>query len=403
MNKKTTLEEAVQGAFQFQKNAGYTTITLEGMNCVYNRLLKLAKKRGDLYLSDELTEAFLKDCLDSKNHCYSRVKHNAHRRCIRWITQFIETGTTFIKRYSKPITLDITEEFKESLKIYDISEKSSGLSESSLVKNRRPIRYLLEYMTKLGYNQLSDIKHGDTINAIQEMLEKHYSPSSLITAICGMRRFYRMFDELHPFCLEIPARIPRKRDIIDTYTEEEQDKIYAYLISNQCSSRDIAICLLSFETGIRSVDICNLKLENIDWKHDMIHIVQSKTQRALNLPLRSSYGNAIMNYVLNERPKSDLPYVFLSANMPYSKLNVTWHIVKNSIESAGVTTTNRLTGTRMFRHNVASTMVKRGIPLPVIAEELGHKSMDSTMVYISTNQQKLSTLTLPLPKGGFIK
>lgn len=57
----------------------------------------------------------------------------------------------------------------------------------------------------------------------------------------------------------------------------------------------------------------------------------------------------------------------------------------------------------MFRHNAASTMVRKGIPLPIIAEELGHKSQDSTMVYISTDHIKLSSLTLPVPKGGLIK
>lgn len=59
-----------------------------------------------------------------------------------------------------------------------------------------------------------------------------------------------------------------------------------------------------------------------------------------------------------------------------------------------------LTGTRMFRHNVASSMLRKGVPLPVISEELGHKSQDSTMVYLSTDRETMSSLTLPLPKGG---
>ena len=403
MNNRITLEEAIQGALQFQKEIGYAQSTLKEVSATYSRLLKLANKRSDVFLNDELINEFLSDCLDSKTGNYLHARYRTHDRCIRYLKKFIESGNTLINHASISSQSNIAEGFKEPFKIYDDHEKSSGLSDSSLVKNRRPVRYLLEYMTKLGYNQLSDIKPGDTLNAIQDMLRNHYSPSSLITAICGLRRFYGMFDELHSFRLEIPARIPRKSEIINVYTEDEQEKIYNYLMSNQCSLRDTAICLLSFETGIRSVDICNLKLEDVDWKHDMIHIIQSKTQRELNLPLRSSYGNAMMNYILNERPKSDLPFVFLTVNTPHSKLKITWSIVKNVVEKAGVNTDNRLTGTRMFRHNAASTMVRKGIPLPVIAEELGHKSQDSTMIYISTDQNKLSLLTLPLPKGGLIK
>ena len=72
------------------------------------------------------------------------------------------------------------------------------------------------------------------------------------------------------------------------------------------------------------------------------------------------------------------------------------------MEGAGVKTDDRPVGTRVFRHNAASTMLSKGIPLPVIAEELGHRSQDSTLVYLSTDQETLSTLTLTLPKGGRI-
>ena len=45
-------------------------------------------------------------------------------------------------------------------------------------------------------------------------------------------------------------------------------------------------------------------------------------------------------------------------------------------------------------------MLREGVPLPAISEELGHKSPDSTMVYLSTDQETMSSLTLPLPKEG---
>jgi integrase len=172
------------------------------------------------------------------------------------------------------------------------------------------------------------------------------------------------------------------------------------LSSPDISRRDAAICLLSFETGLRSVDICNLRLSDVDWKHSVIHIVQSKTSRPLNLPIRSSYGNAMVDYLLKERPACSKDYFFLSVKAPFVKLNTTWHIVRSVVSAAGVETAGRLVGTRMFRHNAASTMLRKGVPLPAISEELGHKNPDSTMVYLSTDQETMSSLTLPLPKEG---
>lgn len=96
------------------------------------------------------------------------------------------------------------------------------------------------------------------------MLDKHYDPTSLVTAISGMRRFYGMFPEIRQFRLEIPSGMPRNRSIIEVYSEEEQHKIAVLLSSPDISRRDAAICLLSFETGLRSVDICNLRLGDVD-------------------------------------------------------------------------------------------------------------------------------------------
>ena len=76
--------------------------------------------------------------------------------------------------------------------------------------------------------------------------------------------------------------------------------------------------------------------------------------------------------------------------------NVLFHVVDDSdVEPAG-----RIYGTRITRHSTASRMLRSGIPLPVISDMLGHKSKDSVMIYITTDDAKLAECTLPLPKGG---
>ena len=400
MNNNITLKEAIEGVLQCQKEANHPESYLIDLRSTYNRLLRLAEQHGEEYFSNALAHQFLEDNKNSRSGEYRHERFLAHNRCVRFLKSYLETGQVAIKKYREPIRAKISDGLSGALDLYDQTEEASGLSEASLIKNRRPIRYLLEYMTSLGYQELSDIKPGDTIRAIEDMLVKHYAPTSLVTAISGMRRFYGMFKELQQYRLEIPARMPRKRSIIDVYSEDEQDKISSQLSSLDISRRNVAICMLSFETGLRSVDICNLRLSDVDWKHNVIHIVQSKTQKQLNLPLRSSYGNAMVKYLLEERPACDKDYFFLSVNAPYVKLKSTWHIVKAIVSTAGVETEGRLTGTRMFRHNVASSMLKKGVPLPVIAEELGHQSQDSTMVYLSTDHETMSSLTLPLPNGG---
>lgn len=400
MEKQIPLQEAIEGVLQSLRDAGYSELTLTDTQRKYNRLLKLAEQKGEVYFSDELAAVFLNDNKNQETGEYCHSRFLAHSRCVRYLQSYLETGQAVIEPYHAPTETLISEGLLDALLVYDQSEALLGLSENTIEKNRRPIRYLLEFMTGLGYQNLSDIRHGDTTKAIEYMLEEHYSATSFGTVLGGMRRFYVMFQELHPFRMEIPERLPQKRPIIEVYTDEERDMILTWLRSSEVSYRNRAICLLSFETGLRGIDICNLRLKDVDWRHDAIHIIQSKTKQPLTLPLRSSYGNAMAEYLLKERPASTEEYLFLTEHAPHKKLENTWDIIKSAVTAAGVDKDGRIAGTRMFRHNAASAMLKKGVSLPAIAEELGHRSQDSTMIYISTDQEVLSSLTLPFPNEG---
>ena len=96
--------------------------------------------------------------------------------------------------------------------------------------------------------------------------------------------------------------------------------------------------LLAARTGLRSVDIVNLKFSEIDWKCNEITIIQHKTGKALSLPLFPDVGNAISEYILKGRPKSDSEYIFLTVKPPYRKLTDHGNnIVQKYMKNVGIT------------------------------------------------------------------
>ena len=112
-----------------------------------------------------------------------------------------------------------------------------------------------------------------------------------------------------------------------------------------------------------------------------------------------------MDYLLNERPQSDSDIVFLRAQAPCAPLmshTGIRRILFNVVNDADIEAKGRVYGTRITRHSAASRMLRKGIPLPVISEMLGHGSKDSVMIYITTDDAKLAECTLPLPKGDRI-
>jgi len=165
------------------------------------------------------------------------------------------------------------------------------------------------------------------------------------------------------------------------------------------SLRNKAIVTLSLLTGIRAVDIVNLKVSDIDWVSDVICISQSKTNEPLVLPLLPVMGNAIAEYIVNERPKTDSPYVFLSCNAPHKPLKghaSCYAVIKNIFSLAGIRTGNELKRTRLLRHHMTSKMLKKGVAIQTISLTLGHVNPNSVNIYLTTDEKKLRKCTLPL-------
>jgi len=66
--------------------------------------------------------------------------------------------------------------------------------------------------------------------------------------------------------------------------------------STLMGKRDYAIVLLGTVTGLRAIDIRNLKLSSIDWQNGEIKLVQSKTGNTNVLPLTEDVGEAVKDY-----------------------------------------------------------------------------------------------------------
>jgi len=173
--------------------------------------------------------------------------------------------------------------------------------------------------------------------------------------------------------------------------------------------RDRAILVLAAYTGLRGVDIFNLKLNEINWNTSEIHIIQRKTGRALSLPLEATVGNAIADYILNGRPDSPLLYVFLRTKAPYTKLSDHgngYNILFKHLKSVGFEwKPNTGRGFHSIRRSIGTRMAENGVPLPTIAEVLGHSSMESSKRYISFDAMNmvqccLGLGSIPVTKGG---
>lgn len=171
------------------------------------------------------------------------------------------------------------------------------------------------------------------------------------------------------------------------------------------TSRNKAIILLALKLGLRDIDICTLEMENIDWVNDRISIIQKKTDVPITLPLLPVIGNAIMKYILEDRPQPDdgYPYVFRRVQAPYHRIQSAYPICAHFLESNGICVSNNASkGVHVFRYTLVNRLLRARIPHQIITDTLGHVSKESDKPYLAMESDMLRQCALDMSLTGTI-
>ena len=165
--------------------------------------------------------------------------------------------------------------------------------------------------------------------------------------------------------------------------------------------RDRAALLLLARLALRAGDVSGLHLDDIDWDRATVRVC-GKSRWGTELPLPQDVGDALRDYILEARPRSDEGRVFLRGIAPYrplSRASIGTSIVSRAIKRSGV----RVAGpasSHLFRHSAATNLLRDGAPLEAIGALLRHRSPDSTAVYARVDVRMLHELAQPWPFGG---
>ena len=145
--------------------------------------------------------------------------------------------------------------------------------------------------------------------------------------------------------------------------------------------RDRAILMLFAIYGLRSGEVRQLRLEDLDWTREVIRIERSKQRRLQYYPLVSSVGDAILQYLQHARPRCPHRELFVTLKAPFRPLSsgAMYDVVSSRIESLAIRVPRR--GPHCLRHGCAGHLVAAGLSLKEIGDHLGHHSTYATRVY----------------------
>ena len=163
--------------------------------------------------------------------------------------------------------------------------------------------------------------------------------------------------------------------------------------------RDYAVLLLLSRLGLRAEELRRLTLDDIHWQRGEL-TVRGKGRGPEPMPLPEDVGEALAAYLTHGRPASGSRSVFVRLTPPheaYGNSDAFGHIVRHAMRRAAVDAPSK--GTHIFRHTLATEMLRSGASLREIGHLLRHRDEDTTRLYAKVDLVRLRTLALPWPGG----
>jgi integrase/recombinase XerD len=282
-----------------------------------------------------------------------------------------------------------------------------GCSPSTISHHRSASRCFLDHLEASGVALCS--VHPRDIEAYITQAGKRLCRASLqheVAAVRGLLRFLatdgrvrtgldRQIDTPRLYRLEqLPRALPW--DTVKTLLKSIDRK-------SAMGLRDYSMFLMIATYGLRASEVVAISLDDIRWRQSSLRIHQRKTSSPLELPLTNEVSAALVKHLQRTPPTAPYRKVFLRMRAPIGLLKPTaiTEAFQSLVRKSGLEIP--FNGPHCLRHSLAVHLLRNGTPLKTIGDILGHRSAESTSVYLRLATGDLRDVSLPVPAPASIK
>ena len=384
----------------------YSSSTMCIYDCIWQDLIQYCNLNHIDFFDENVANSFSLDCYHYKlgDSCSKKddFRKKTVTRAMQHLMDYQSYGVIF--QLSSRDNYKWHERYKSAFDRYIASMINRGYAKSTLITVKSCLAGFQQFILQKNIYSLSDLNP----HIIEEFILTYskYARSTIPTRMLYLKLMLEHFyqngitaDDLSLVCPKIKHG-HFANSFPSVFSPEEMQRILMAIDrSNPCGKRDYALILLIVRLALRIEDAIHLSFSDIDWHQKTVHITQIKTKERVKLPLPEDVGWAIIEYLQNGRPKTDCKYIFVKHNTTnghYEEFETSpYHVLQKYLSRAGIATDQeRRHGFHALRHSLASELLKKDIPLPVISGILGHSSSESTSVYLSVDLEQLRKCAL---------
>lgn len=265
---------------------------------------------------------------------------------------------------------------------------------------------MIQQMELKGYSKNTISTYIDCLSS----LSKHYKMSPDLLSIDQIREYFhykitveklskswinQTIGALKILYCEVLRRdwddmaIPRPRREKKLPVVLSKDEI-SRIINTTKNVKHKALLMVTYSSGLRLGEVCNLRPGDIDSERMMVRVVQAKGAKDRYTILSPVTLAFLRDYWKMYRVKN-----FLFENSDHEPLahKTVQSAFKKALQKSGV---KKDVGIHSLRHSFATHLMEQGVSLPIIQQLLGHTSLRTTSIYLHVQQYSVFAVKSPL-------
>ena len=171
------------------------------------------------------------------------------------------------------------------------------------------------------------------------------------------------------------------------------DEILRLLRASSNSPRNLAMLCLGYKHGLRASEICNLHVDDLDLKNQQINIRRLKNSLQTTQPLADLPGQPLLSELklingwLKLRQDSS-SFLFTSGKGGRLSRVQMFRIYRTAARLANLPPQKQ--HPHCLKHSLGYTLVQQNVHLTHIKLALGHRNINSTLVYTQPTQDQVN-------------
>jgi len=405
--KQPKVSELIQSFENEMEKHGYSEDSFRRYRKVFSELIEFtedglySQKTCTDFLVDRLKQAggFFTVGESSKNQMY-------YLRAVRSLSDFHNFSTLFRRKDIGEFII-WPESYRKLVENYLDTLISRKLARRYIRQNEHLIKDFITHLDAKAVSGLGDIEPNHISGFVESLVG--FAPKTISARVSILRRllcYAHLEGYIEKPLADVLPKVYCSRTTLPTvWTSDEIQKILkAVDRGSPTGKRNYAMILIVARLGLRIGDVKDLRLSDIDWNKNCIRIQQNKTEAPLELPLLNDVGWAIIEYLKDGRPPTDVDNVFVRHNPPFISFASTSSLhgmISSIISKAGVSPGKKpRSGMHSLRHSLASGLLQNNVEVNVISEILGHASPDSVRHYIRVDIPALRKCALNVEVCG---